>query len=78
MHRQGLDFADALHWALSRHCEELVRFDDRRFARRLRKLGLQPSVRVPTATPESALLDLKPPASQRRQAAPPVAPSATG
>ena len=37
-HRQGLDFADAL-----------LTFDDRRFARRARRLALLPEVRVPVA-----------------------------
>lgn len=49
LHRQGFDFADALHWVLSRHCDELVSFDDRGFARRLKKLGLMPTIRVPAA-----------------------------
>jgi predicted nucleic-acid-binding protein len=47
LHRRGLDFADALHWASSSGCEELVSFDDRRFARRARRLGLQPPVTLP-------------------------------
>ena len=47
-HLRGLDFADALHLAASNHCENLVSFDDRRFARRARKLQLQPPVVVPT------------------------------
>jgi predicted nucleic-acid-binding protein len=44
MHRQGLDFADALHLAASRHCERFVTVDDRRLARRARRLGLAPAV----------------------------------
>ena len=47
LHRQGLDFADALHWASSRHCERFVTFDDRRFARKARRLGLSPAVTAP-------------------------------
>jgi predicted nucleic-acid-binding protein len=43
----GMDFADALHWVASRHCEELLTFDDRGFARRAAKVGLLPPVRVP-------------------------------
>ena len=43
----GMDFADALHLAGSDHCEALYTFDDRRFARRARRLGCAPPVRVP-------------------------------
>jgi predicted nucleic-acid-binding protein len=46
LHRRGLDFADALHWATSRHCERLVTFDDRKFARRARRLALTPKVSI--------------------------------
>ena len=44
LHRRGLDFAHALHWACSRSCERLVTFDDRRLVRRARRLGLRPQV----------------------------------
>lgn len=44
LHRRGLDFADALHWACSRSCERLVSFDDRRLVRRARRLGLVPPI----------------------------------
>lgn len=44
LHRRGLDFADALHWASSAACEELVTFDDRGFARRALRLDLRPEV----------------------------------
>jgi predicted nucleic-acid-binding protein len=44
LHRRGLDFADALHWACSRACERFVSFDDRRLVRRARRLGLDPEV----------------------------------
>jgi predicted nucleic-acid-binding protein len=47
LHRRGLDFADALHWACSASCQRLVTFDDRRFARRARRLGLVPEVALP-------------------------------
>ena len=47
LHRQGLDFADALHLTASSQCEEFLTFDDRRFARRAERLGAKPSVRVP-------------------------------
>lgn len=42
---QGLDFADALHLALSHGCEALVTFD-KAFARQSRKLGAPPPVRA--------------------------------
>ncbi len=48
-HRQGLDFADALHWACCAGCDALMTFDNRRFARRAQRLALQPEVRVPVA-----------------------------
>jgi predicted nucleic-acid-binding protein len=44
LHRRGLDFADALHWACSRSAERFVTFDDRSLARRARRLGLAPEV----------------------------------
>ena len=42
----GLDFADALHHASYKECEGVATFDDRRFARRARKLGMSPAVTV--------------------------------
>jgi predicted nucleic-acid-binding protein len=50
---QGMDFADALHLAGSEHCEALYTFDDRRFARRARRLSATPKVVVPQAAPGS-------------------------
>ena len=44
LHRRGLDFADALHWTCSANCERFVSFDDRKFVRRARRLGLIPEV----------------------------------
>jgi len=44
---QGMDFADALHLAGSAHCEALYTFDDRRFARRARRLAGVTRVTVP-------------------------------
>jgi predicted nucleic-acid-binding protein len=44
----GMDFVDALHLAGSQHCEALYSFDDRRFARRARRLGSVVPVVVPT------------------------------
>lgn len=46
-YRKGLDFADALHHASYRQCKTMFTFDDRRFARRARRLGLVPAVSVP-------------------------------
>jgi predicted nucleic-acid-binding protein len=43
----GIDLADALHYASYRTCDSMATFDDRRFARRARKLGLSPAVVVP-------------------------------
>ena len=51
---EGMDFADALHLTGSHHCEVLYTFDDRRFARRARRLGCAPPVQVPTAEPGTA------------------------
>lgn len=45
----GMDFADALHLAGSEHCENFYTFDDRRFARRARRLGFSVPVVVPNA-----------------------------
>ncbi len=44
-HSKGLDFADALHLAGSARCDELVTFDDKKFARPAIKLKLIPEVR---------------------------------
>jgi predicted nucleic-acid-binding protein len=46
-HTEGLDFADALHLLASHHCETFISFDDRRFARRAKRLGVTPIVVVP-------------------------------
>jgi predicted nucleic-acid-binding protein len=43
----GIDLADALQYASYRSCDAMATFDDRRFARRARKLGLSPTVVVP-------------------------------
>jgi len=45
--RNGIDFADALHLAASHACSKLLTFDDRGYARRARKPGLKPPVKVP-------------------------------
>ena len=43
----GIDFADALHHASYKRCASVATFDDRKFARRARKLGLTPVVTLP-------------------------------
>ncbi len=43
---QGLDFADALHHASSRHCSAIATFDARGFAGRAKRLALTPPVRL--------------------------------
>ena len=42
----GIDFADALHHASYKSCDSVATFDDRKFARRAKKLGLAPAVIV--------------------------------
>ena len=49
LHRQGLDFADALHWICSAACSRFATFDDRGFVRRAKRLKLVPEVTVPDA-----------------------------
>lgn len=44
----GLEFADALHLASYRTCESMASFDDRKFARRVKRLNLSPKVVVPS------------------------------
>lgn len=46
-HADGLDFADALHLLASSRCTEFMSFDDRRFARRAKRLKVTPAVVVP-------------------------------
>ncbi|MBC7750734.1 MAG: type II toxin-antitoxin system VapC family toxin [Candidatus Saccharibacteria bacterium] len=43
----GLEFADALHLSSYRQCETVASFDDKKFARRVKRMGLSPSVSVP-------------------------------
>ena len=40
----GIDFVDALHHASYKSCDSVATFDDRKFARRAKKLGLAPAV----------------------------------
>ena len=42
----GLDFADALHHASYRACESMASFDDKKFARRAKRMGMTPRVVV--------------------------------
>ncbi len=42
----GIDLADALHHASYRSCASVATFDDRKFARRAKKLGMAPVVTV--------------------------------
>lgn len=44
---KGLYFADAMHHAAYRQCKAMSSFDDRRFARGAKRLGLIPTVVVP-------------------------------
>jgi predicted nucleic-acid-binding protein len=44
----GIDLADALHHASYKTCTSVATFDDRKFARRAKKLGLAPAVLLPT------------------------------
>ena len=43
----GISFADALHHASYRGCASMASFDDQKFARRAKKLGLKPAVVIP-------------------------------
>ena len=43
----GFDYADALHHASYRDCISIASFDDKKFARRAKCLGLMPAVLVP-------------------------------
>lgn len=43
----GIDLADALHHASYRACASMATFDDKKFARRAKKLGLAPAVVLP-------------------------------
>ena len=42
----GLEFQDALHLASAENCDTMLTFDDRRFARRVNRLGLYPPCQV--------------------------------
>lgn len=44
----GLDLADALHHASYRRCASMASFDDKKFVRRVKRLGLMPGVVVPS------------------------------
>jgi predicted nucleic-acid-binding protein len=44
---EGLGFADALHHESYRACKSMFTFDDKKFARRAKRLALIPNVNVP-------------------------------
>jgi predicted nucleic-acid-binding protein len=46
---EGLDFADALHLASCANCDSFATFDDRQFARRAARLGINPLCFIPKA-----------------------------
>lgn len=46
LHRQGLNFADALHWASSRGCESVITFD-KPFAKAFAGSATRPTVLLP-------------------------------
>ena len=43
---KGLDIADVLHALLSAHAQEFVTFDDKKLARRAKRLGVLANIRV--------------------------------
>ncbi|XGA69677.1 type II toxin-antitoxin system VapC family toxin [Duganella sp. BuS-21] len=45
-YQRGISFTDALHHASYINCDSMASFDDRKFARRVAKLGLHPSVLI--------------------------------
>jgi len=47
LHRQGFDFADALHWACSSQCSAFITFGDRGFLRRAKRVKRAPQVVAP-------------------------------
>jgi hypothetical protein len=42
----GIEFSDALHHSSYKTCDSVATFDDRKFARRAKKLGFAPPVKV--------------------------------
>ncbi|MDR2243915.1 MAG: type II toxin-antitoxin system VapC family toxin [Burkholderiales bacterium] len=44
----GLDFADALHHASYKSCASVASFDDKKFGRRAKQLGLAPAIVKPS------------------------------
>ena len=43
----GVDLVDAMHYASYRECESMASFDDKKLARRAKRLGLRPLIIVP-------------------------------
>ena len=46
--QSGFDFADALHHACYKNCDSVASFDNKKFAKRSKNMGLSPIVFVPT------------------------------
>lgn len=46
-YERGLAFADSLHHASYQHCDTMASFDDRKFARRVAAMNVQPPVAIP-------------------------------
>lgn len=46
LHREGVDFADALHWASSKNCDSFVSFD-KSLARASARMTLVPVIETP-------------------------------
>ena len=46
-YESGFDFADALHHASYKDCISIASFDDKKFARKAKRMGLAPIVSVP-------------------------------
>ena len=47
LHRRGVDFVDALHWASSKGCETFMTFD-RNVVRASARIGLAPATAIPS------------------------------
>ncbi|MFK5984237.1 MAG: type II toxin-antitoxin system VapC family toxin [Pseudomonadota bacterium] len=43
----GFDFADSLHHASYKECEQVASFDDKKFSRRCKRFGFMPPVFIP-------------------------------
>ncbi len=54
LYREGFDFADALHHAAYHRCKRMASFDDRKFSRRAKRMGLTPALFIPRAKGDKA------------------------